>query len=119
MDKAARNVEVRRGGTMEEQDKLLTVEDLAEWLQKPLSWVYRHTTDSRPPAKRLPAVRLDRGLRFQRHEIQAWLNAHSTRQNAVQESRESAPETRLRAPRASKHAQIGVGTPLGNANGAS
>jgi predicted DNA-binding transcriptional regulator AlpA len=65
----------------ERAERLLTVEQLAEWLQKPVSWIYRHTTESCPPEKRLPSVRLDRGLRFQRHAIQRWIDAHSARES--------------------------------------
>jgi predicted DNA-binding transcriptional regulator AlpA len=99
-----------------EADKLLTVQDLAAWLQKPVSWIYRHTTESCPPEKRLPAVRLDRGLRFQRHEIQRWLDAHSTCESGGQVSRESVPETRFPGSRDAKSSQVGAKTPKLNGN---
>jgi hypothetical protein len=74
-------------------DELLTVEQLGKWLKKPDSWVYRHSSKSCPLEKRLPSVRLDRGLRFQRRAIQRWMDERSTTpQNARPDTREDAQE---------------------------
>jgi predicted DNA-binding transcriptional regulator AlpA len=56
-------------------ERLLTVADLAAWLNKPESWVYRHTAPGCPVEKRVPHLRLeDRSLRFRRRDIEAWLD---------------------------------------------
>ena len=50
---------------------LLSVEELAELLQVPVSWVYEHTRHRR--ADRIPSLRLGKYLRFVETDIAAWL----------------------------------------------
>ena len=50
---------------------LLTIEDVAELLKVPVSWVYGHTR--RRSAERIPGFRLGKYWRFRRAEITAWL----------------------------------------------
>ena len=54
-----------------EPDSLLTVEDVADWLKLPVTWVYERTR--RRGAGRLPGFRLGKYWRFRREEILAWL----------------------------------------------
>jgi len=49
-------------------DPLLTVADLARWLNKPKSWVYSNVSS-------LPAFYVGRGLRFRRADVEAWFEA--------------------------------------------
>src|SRR5580700_10063366 len=72
----------------ENRDVLLTLLQVATWLQKPIGWVYRHVAPTCPPKKRIPAVRLDHGLRFRRADIERWLDANST---CTEASAASAP----------------------------
>ena len=93
-------------------ENLLTVEQLAEWLQAPTSWVYRHTAPTCRPEQRLPSVRLDRGLRFRRRDIEAWLDAHSGRARDAPEDpnvHKNADSRAIAAPRSDSRVQVGVG----------
>ncbi len=58
-------------------DPLLTAQDLADYLAKPISWVYHHSHV-------LPGYRIGRGLRFRRSDVETWLETR----------REGAPPTR-------------------------
>jgi len=50
---------------------LLTVEEVADLLKVPLSWVYEHTR--RRGVNRLPGFRLGKYWRFDEGEIRTWL----------------------------------------------
>jgi len=50
---------------------LLTVEEVAEFLHVPVSWVYEHTRQR--GVNRLPGFRLGKYWRFSESEIVAWL----------------------------------------------
>ena len=54
-------------------DELLTVQDTARLLKVSVTWVYEHV---RPSAEdRLPVVRLGKYLRFDRRDLQAYIDA--------------------------------------------
>ena len=58
-----------RGG----DDELLTVQDTARLLKVSVTWVYEHV---RPRADdRLPVVKLGKYLRFDRRDLQAYIDA--------------------------------------------
>lgn len=50
---------------------LLTVEDVAEMLQVPSSWVYEHTRHR--SIDRIPAFRLGKYWRFRESDVLAWI----------------------------------------------
>ncbi len=52
-------------------DSLLTIEDVAELLKLPVSWVYERTR--RRGIGRIPGFRLGKYWRFRATEIRAWL----------------------------------------------
>jgi excisionase family DNA binding protein len=52
-------------------EPLLTVEDIAELLRLPVSWVYERTR--KRSLNRLPGFRLGKYWRFRASDIQAWL----------------------------------------------
>lgn len=61
-------------GTCTDTSHLLTVSEVAQLLQVPVSWVYartRHRTKAR-----LPGYRLGKYWRFNRHEVLAWVQNH-------------------------------------------
>jgi len=51
---------------------LLTVSDLAEWLQIPKNTLYRQHSQGNPPGSL--GIRVGRWLRYDRKAIQHWLN---------------------------------------------
>lgn len=54
-------------------DELLTVQETAQFLKVPVSWVYEHV---RPGAlDRLPCVKLGKYLRFDLRDLRAYVNA--------------------------------------------
>ena len=54
-------------------DALLTVQDAARFLKVPISWVYEHV---RPDSQdRLPVVKIGKYVRFQRGDLQAYIDA--------------------------------------------
>ncbi len=57
-----------------EPGDILTPKQLAERLQVPTSWVYKHTdNNSRSNGNRLPVLRCDGFLRFSWPDVCAWL----------------------------------------------
>ena len=56
--------------------KLITPQELAEWLQVPLSWIYDRTRKSGP--ERLPFYKIGRYLRFSIPEIEDYLKIKGT-----------------------------------------
>ena len=62
------------------RQKLLTVRDVAEWLNMSTGWVRDHATGRRGPVP--PSVKLGKALRFREDEVEAWLRELS-RQYAV------------------------------------
>jgi hypothetical protein len=52
---------------------ILTPKQLAKRLQVPVSWVYKHTDNSRQNGNRLPVLRCDGFLRFSWPDVCKWL----------------------------------------------
>ena len=55
-------------------DQLMTVPELAAFLNVPVSWVYERTR--RRGAERVPHIKLGKYLRFSLPEIIVWLRKH-------------------------------------------
>lgn len=61
---------------MTTQDRLLTVQELAEILTLPVSWVYEHTkAQCHDP---LPHLKLGKYLRFEESLVRQWLEKRRT-----------------------------------------
>jgi excisionase family DNA binding protein len=56
---------------------LLTVRQVAEWLNVSPSWVRDHATNRRRPA--LPALKLGKSLRFREDQLTEWIRQLSER----------------------------------------
>jgi hypothetical protein len=67
-----RSVQTTSTNRLEPAD-ILTPKQLAERLQVPVSWVYKHTDNSRSNGNRLPVLRCDGFLRFSWPDVCAWL----------------------------------------------
>ncbi len=61
--------------------ELLTVRQVAELLQVPMSWVYGRMR--KRSLERLPAYRLGKYWRFDRTEVLAWVARHQTNREAA------------------------------------
>ena len=61
------------GGEDQEKSQLLTVQEVAELLRVPVSWVYEHTRQR--CGNRIPGFRLGKYWRFSVADITAWLAA--------------------------------------------
>jgi len=62
----------RKGATVRrDNEKLLTIRQVAELLQVPVSWVYGRTR--RRSIERLPGIRLGKYWRFREEEIHSWV----------------------------------------------
>jgi excisionase family DNA binding protein len=62
------------GATVErDNERLLTIQQVAELLQVPVSWVYGRTR--RRSTERLPGIRLGKYWRFREEEIHAWVES--------------------------------------------
>jgi excisionase family DNA binding protein len=61
--------------------ELLTVRQVAELLQVPVSWVYGRMR--KRSLERLPAYRLGKYWRFDREEVLAWVARHQTNREAA------------------------------------
>ena len=59
---------------MTAEDRLLTVQDVAEWLAVPVSWVYAAAESGK-----LPSVRVGRYRRFHRADIERYLEQQRQR----------------------------------------
>ncbi len=59
------------GGAIREKHYLLTVQEVAELLRVPVSWVYERTR--RRSLDRLPGYRLGKYWRFNQNEVLAWV----------------------------------------------
>ena len=60
-----------------EQKNLLTVEELAERLQVPKSWIYGQTRQTNSGA--IPRIRVGKYLRFRLEDVMAWLERQQSR----------------------------------------
>lgn len=63
------------------QSELLTVHQVAELLQVPVSWVYGRMC--KRSQERLPAYRLGKYWRFDRNEVLAWVARHQISREAA------------------------------------
>ena len=61
-------------GTREEE-RLLTISDVAAWLGVSKAWVYDHTTRKLP---RVPFVRIGEMTRFRRADIRKFIEEHAS-----------------------------------------
>ena len=62
------------GATVErDNEKLLTIQQVAELLHVPVSWVYGRTR--KRSIERLPGIRLGKYWRFREEEIHAWVES--------------------------------------------
>lgn len=61
--------------------ELLTVQQVAELLQVPVSWVYGRMR--KRSQERLPAYRLGKYWRFDREEVSAWVARRQTNREAA------------------------------------
>jgi hypothetical protein len=52
---------------------ILTPQELAKRLKVPVSWVYKHTDNSRSNGNRLPVLRCDGFLRFDWNAVCEWM----------------------------------------------
>ena len=59
------------------QSQLLTIQEVADLLQVPISWVYGHTRLR--CTNRIPGIRLGKYWRFERSDVEAWINANRTK----------------------------------------
>jgi len=59
-------------------EDILTAKQLAARLQVPLSWVYKHTDQSRANGNRLPVLKCGGFLRFSWPDICAWLRSRNS-----------------------------------------
>lgn len=67
---------VATAGERDEESRLLTVRDVAELLQVPMSWVYERTRGRSP--SRIPGFRLGKYWRFSAADVTAWMKARRT-----------------------------------------
>jgi len=61
-------------------DELLTVEEVAEMLRVPASWVYGHTR--RRATNRIPGFRLGKYWRFREADVNAWIERQKTEERS-------------------------------------
>jgi excisionase family DNA binding protein len=69
------------GEATENPDRLLTVNEVADLLQVPVSWVYGRTR--KRSLDRLPGYRLGKYWRFDREQVLAWVEHHQTKREAA------------------------------------
>lgn len=79
------------------RERLLTPEDVAEWLRVDRKWVVRHAAQN-GPAPKLPGVKLGVGIRFRREDIEQFIREQfaAARQKAPQGSEIGSPTRILR-----------------------
>lgn len=64
----------RNGATLErDNERLLTIQQVAELLHVPVSWVYGRTR--KRSIERLPGIRLGKYWRFREEEIHSWVES--------------------------------------------
>jgi excisionase family DNA binding protein len=67
--------------SVSQQSELLTVRQVAELLQVPVSWVYGRMW--KRSLEQLPAYRLGKYWRFDRNEVLAWVARHQANREAA------------------------------------
>lgn len=78
---AARRHAATAGETTTNHDRLLTIREVAEMLQVPVSWVYGRTR--KRSAERLPGYRLGKYWRFEKAEVLDWVARHKPGREAA------------------------------------
>jgi excisionase family DNA binding protein len=73
------------------EDSLLTVQEVAQILKVPVSWVYEHTRGTCQP--KLPHVKIGKYLRFFDADISSYLETMRARDGRRTESSWSRPRT--------------------------
>jgi excisionase family DNA binding protein len=68
---AAQQHAATAGEATKDPDRLLTIREVAEMLQVPVSWVYGRTR--KRSSERMPGYRLGKYWRFDRDEVLAWI----------------------------------------------
>jgi len=68
------NSDLQRSPQSPHSDRLLTINEVAEWLGVSKAWVYDHATRKKPF---LPCVRLGEITRFRRAEIESFIQEHA------------------------------------------
>ena len=66
-----RNSESLPEGTRGTSGRLLTIQQVADLLQVPPSWIYGHTRER--SADRIPGFRLGKYWRFEKADVESWL----------------------------------------------
>jgi len=69
---------------VDSRTRLITPEELADWLKVPLSWVYDRTRRAGP--ERLPVYKIGRYLRFSIPEIEEYLRIKAANHDGVRNS---------------------------------
>jgi excisionase family DNA binding protein len=67
--------------SVSQQSELLTVRQVAELLQVPVSWIYGRMR--KRSLERLPAYRLGKYWRFDKTEVLGWVARHQTNREAA------------------------------------
>jgi excisionase family DNA binding protein len=67
--------------SVSQQSELLTVRQVAELLQVPVSWVYGRMR--KRSLEQLPAYRLGKYWRFDRNEVVVWVARHQANREAA------------------------------------
>lgn len=65
------NIDAKVGPLTMSASSLLTVEEVAELLKVPVSWVYEHTRSR--ASGRIPGFRLGKYWRFREGDVLAWI----------------------------------------------
>ncbi len=73
-------------------EALMTIEEVAELLRVPESWVYTRTAPKCTPALRLPHLKIGRYLRFERAKVVEWMAKHEQNGHESGSSSVSQPE---------------------------
>ncbi len=60
------------------QQELLTIDELAEKLKLPKSWLYSRTREIGPNA--IPRLKIGKYLRFRMEEVMAWIESQQDRE---------------------------------------
>jgi excisionase family DNA binding protein len=63
---------------MTEHD-LLTIDEMAEWLKVPKSWLYSRTKETGPEA--MPRVKVGKYIRFIETEVMEWLRNRNEKEH--------------------------------------
>jgi excisionase family DNA binding protein len=71
-----RDTEQSNQSSCVDDSQLLTIDELAQMLKVPKSWVYERTR--RRGATQIPHIKLGKYVRFEEHAVREYLRLHST-----------------------------------------